>query len=455
MILMTEQVVTLDQFKPRPYQVPIFKAIEEGYKRGIVIWPRRAGKDLVCFNILLRQAIKKIGIYYYIFPSYSQARKALFDTMTNDGKRMIEFIPAPLIASTNIAEMKISLINGSIIQCIGAMNWNSLMGTNPCGIVYSEAALMESNNCYKFLSPILQANNGWCLLASTPRARNWFHDMYVIAQHNPDVWFTSKLTIEDTKHIPIEVIEAEITRGDISRSFANQEYWTSFSEGIEGGWYNHYLEQMRINNQLTGVPHLGEYKTHTSWDLGIRDQTSVIFLQLIDHKIHIIDYYENTDMGLEHYVHYLKTKPYVYGHHIAPHDIKVREFGTGMTRLDKARNLGIDFTIADNIPFIDGIEAVRSTLPRIWIDQVRCKRLISALESYRKAKDESTNTYKSTPIHDIHSHPMDALRYLCISLSKIKESMSSQDIDKAFHEARYGNQSNLPFPFNQSTTKFY
>src|SRR5690606_15831485 len=119
----------------------------------------------------------------------------------------------------------------------------------------------------------------------------------------------------------------------------------------------------------------------------------------------------------------LQSKPYTWGKHIAPHDIKVREFSSGgLTRWEKAAQLGIKFIIAPNMSIIDGIESVRTTLPRIYIDEGKCKPLLTALRNYRKEYDSATKTYRPKPLHDEHSHVADSLRYLCTALPKIQNN---------------------------------
>jgi phage terminase large subunit len=163
-----ETIIKLDKFKPRDYQLPLCRAFESGkYKRLLAIWPRRAGKDVCVFNLLIRAALRKIGVYYYIFPTYSQARKVVWDSITNNGERFLDYIPKELITSTNSQEMKVYLANGSLIQLIGSDNVDSLMGTNPIGIIFSEYALQDPI-AYQFLRPILLANGGWAMFVSTP-----------------------------------------------------------------------------------------------------------------------------------------------------------------------------------------------------------------------------------------------------------------------------------------------
>src|SRR5690606_28287581 len=118
-----ETQIKLDRFLPRPYQLPIMDAIEnKGYKRVLAILPRRAGKDITAWNLMIRQAVKKVGIYWYILPTYSQARKVIWDSMDNRGNTFLSYIPDELIESTNEQLMRIKFKNGSMIQLIGSEN---------------------------------------------------------------------------------------------------------------------------------------------------------------------------------------------------------------------------------------------------------------------------------------------------------------------------------------------
>jgi len=204
------------------------------------------------------------------------------------------------------------------------------------------------------------------------------------------------------------------------------------------------MDKIRLNGQIGCVPWEPGFKVHTAWDLGVRDSTSIIFFQNVGATIRIIDYYEKNKEGLEHYAKVLESKPYVYGRHIAPHDIAVREFGSGMTRLEKARQLGLKFIVAGDISIVDGIEAVRTTLGKCWFDERNCSQLIKALENYRQEYDQKKKVYKSQPLHDIFSHASDAMRYLAVSLPKTRDSGSPEELEKRYQEAMYGSQGQLP-----------
>ena len=432
-----EAQIKLNKYQPRHYQLPILDAIEnKKYRRVLAILPRRAGKDITAFNLCIRACLRKVCVIYYIFPTYSQGKKVIWDSITNTGERVLDYIPDAVVESKNGQEMKVRFKNGSLFQIVGSDNYDSLMGTNPQGVVFSEYALQDPR-AYMYIRPILTANDGWALFLSTPRGKNHLWELYQIAKRSKD-WFTYKLTVEDTQHIPLHEIEREKAEGIMSDDLIQQEYYTSFEMGVEGAYYAKYLDRARLKGQISAVPWEPGFKVHTCWDLGVRDSTAIIFYQTIGQTVRIIDCYERNKEGLEHYINILQSKPYQYGKHIAPHDIKVKEFGSGMTRWEKARQLGITFTIAPDLTIPDGIEAVRSSFAKIWIDETNCQPLIKALENYRQEYDAKKKVYKPHPLHDNNSHFADAMRYLAISLPKTRDGLTPEELDRRYNEAMYG-----------------
>ena len=454
MQLKLEHEIHLDKFKPRDFQRSLCDAVEnKKFKKILIVWPRRAGKDIACWNLLIRQAITRVGTYFYCLPSYRQAKLVIWDSITNSGVKFVDFIPKELIKSMNSQELKITLINGSIIQLLGSDNFDSIVGSNPRMIVISEYALCDPR-ALQFFRPILNANGGIMIINSTPRGRNHLYDLYNIAKQSVD-WFCQKLTLDDTKHISWDDIQREIDSGEISLELAQQEYLVSFDRGAEGAYYAKYIDRLRISGQIGNVPWESQFMVHTAWDIGVRDSTCIIFFQIINKVIHVIDCYEKNKEGLEHYVGVLNSKPYTYDKHWAPHDIAVKEFGSGLTRLEKARQLGIKFEVREGglksaLPMIsieDGIEAVRTSFSRMWFDEVRCKSLLKALENYRQEFDAKRNVYRNAPLHDQSSHFADAFRYLCLSLSKDRFVQTPEELDSRYREAKYGAANGLPHFF--------
>ncbi len=438
--------VALSKFKLRWYQQEVFDIIDQGLsKRVFYVASRRAGKDILGWNLAIRQCLKKPCLVFYVLPTYSQARKAIWDAIAIDGTKFLDFIPKPVVKSINQQEMKIIFHNNSVLQCIGGDSYDtSLVGTNPYAIILSEYALMPQD-IFAFIRPILAANGGWCLMVTTPRGKNHAWHLYKLAQELPE-WRVIVHRASEIQHIPDDVLAQEKLQMD--EGLYLQEYECSFERGISGSYYGTHLDNLRARGQITSVPWEPGLQVHTAWDIGVNDATTIIFFQLVGEggvSIRIIDYYSNTGLGLDHYAKKIQDKPYRYGKHFAPHDIKVREWGGGaITRFEKARQLGIDFTLVDQIGIIEGIENVWTHINKFWIDQDRCKSLIDAMENYRKEWDERANAYKNKPVHNWASHACDALRYLCISIHKAKRGMSAEDFERKRAQAMYGDKGDLP-----------
>lgn len=423
-------------FEFRPYQLQVAKALEvDGYKRIIMLWPRRSGKDFSLFYLCVRRALSgKPIVIYYIFPTFNMARNSLWNALSISGEKILDMAPDSL-CKKNSSEMRIEFFNGSQIQFIGSDTYHRMRGSNPGMCIFSEYAY-QNPMAYQVVKPILAANGGTAIFASTPFAKNHYYDLYNRALKNDD-WFTVKLTAYDTKHIPEKELEEE--KESMSDDFFQQEYMCSFEAGAEGAIYAKYLQKIKLNNQVGQVPWDSSIPVQTAWDIGVRDSTNIVFFQLTPtNNIRVIDYYENNNEGLEHYVKYVKSKPYDYSHHIAPHDIAVREWQSNMTRMAKAQQLGIDFTIAPKLSVYDGIEAVRSSFNKFFIDEVKCVKLIKALASYRYEWNSKAQVYGTKPLHSWESNACDALRMMAVTLSRLNPSTSPDELDARYRNAMHG-----------------
>jgi phage terminase large subunit len=456
----TESAITLDKFNLRWYQEPIWDAIEnKGYKKVIVILPRRAGKDITLWNLAIRQCLRKVCLVHYVLPERGQAKKVVFDAISSDGDRFIDYIPPKLIKSINNTEMKIVFKNNSVLQCVGGETHDkSIRGTNPYMVILSEYAYMKDGSAvYDTVSPILAGNGGIIVMASTPFGKNHFHMQYELAKILPD-WFVYFKTIKDTHHIPEEELESERRR--MSPEKFAQEYMCSFERGQDGAVFGRCLVNLKQANQITNIAYEPGLLTHCAIDIGVHDATTMIWFQVAggDSIIRIIDCYSNRGLGLDHYIGVLRSKPYWerMGKIFAPHDIKVREWGGGaVTRYEMARQMGVQFTVLDQIDLQDGLENVMRHFPKFWIDERKCTSLIDALENYYREWDEHLRKYKDKPLHNWASHYCDALRYLCQGLHLTNTGTTPEEFEKKRTQALYGNSRDLPPVFQQPRSQYY
>lgn len=215
-------------FTPRAYQLPILRAMDGGYKRVVQVWHRRAGKEKTDLNIVVKKMLERVGSYYYVFPELTQGRKILWDGADREGFRFVDHFPKEILdGKPNDTEMKLRLRNGSLLQIVGSDRFDAVMGTNPIGMVLSEYSLQDPN-CWGYFRPILAENDGWAIFNFTPRGENHAYDLYEMAKGDPEHWFVSLLTADDTGAVRPEVLAQE--KKEIIRLYGNdalyqQEYF--------------------------------------------------------------------------------------------------------------------------------------------------------------------------------------------------------------------------------------
>ena len=221
----------------------------------------------------------------------------------------------------------------------------------------------------------------------------------------------------------------------------------SFETGVEGSYYGKIINEMRLNNRIGDVSYESSFPVHTAWDVGYTDATAIIFFQVIGKAIHIIDYYENNNMAMEAYVGVVKNKPYAqnYGKHIAPHDISNKNSSNGLSPMQIASQLGLNFVRGPRMEVFHGIQAVRAKLPTFWVDERKCSKLIKMLENYRKVYNQKKMDFEQKPLHDYASHASDSMRLLCTSLNLVTQGTSAEELNARYNRVMYGSSGGNSF----------
>ena len=435
---------------PRDYQREVWKYLEHGGRRANLIWHRRAGKDDLALHWTAVAAMTRPGVYWHLLPQAEQGRKAIWRAVdAHQGKRRIDLaFPLEIRKQTRDVEMNIEFINGSIWQLVGSDNFNTLVGSPPIGIVFSEWALADPR-AWSFLSPILEENDGWAIFVTTPRGPNHAKKLFDYARTSHD-WFAQKLTADATSVFSPEQLDH--IRDDLrglhgptdGEAIFNQEYFCSFEATVIGSYYGSIIEQLERDGRICDVPYDSNVPVTTAWDLGIGDSTAIWFLQEIGREVHCIDYYEASGMDLGHYVRELIRRDYVYDKHILPHDAAARELGTGISRVEILENLGLrsghlgTIHIAQRQRIEDGIQAVRMLLPKCWFDADRCSRAVELLKLYRSDFDLKHGVMRPRPVHDFTSHCADAFRTAAIGSSFVGTATRLPGWDQPIEMPRMG-----------------
>lgn len=420
--------IQIPNWTPRGYQLPLWEALESGIKRAIYSWHRRAGKDDLGLHWTAGAAIDRVGTYWYMLPQASQSRKAIWDAVNpHTGKRRVdEAFPVELRKKTRENEMFIELFNGSTWQVVGSDNFNSLVGSPPVGCVFSEWAL-SNPSAWSYLRPILAENGGWALFNFTPRGRNHAVTMFEGALSDPH-WFVQKITAQQTDVFSPETLERE--RQEYIREMGEddgdarfrQEYLCDFDAPVVGSYYARQLAQLEAEGHMGDFPYDRSVPVHTATDIGRTDDCASVFYQKHHLRIHIIDFECDSGKDAPWFAKMLQDRGYVYFNdnpaaHTLPWDAVPETFASPRSVIQQLHGMGIRTRIAPNLVVQDGIQAVRSLLPRIYFNtkNPKVQKLVDALKNYQREWDPERKVFKDKPLHNWASHPADATRYLALS----------------------------------------
>ncbi|MBA87740.1 MAG: hypothetical protein CMB16_00540 [Euryarchaeota archaeon] len=423
-------------YTPRPLQAELHEALDK-HRWAVVVCHRRFGKTVMAINHLLRHAVlceKPNPRVSYIAPTFTQAKRIAFDYL----KVFAEKIPMVRFHET---ELRCDLPNGGRIQLLGAENPSSLRGIYLDYCVLDESADMPESLFPEVIRPALADRKGGALFIGTPRGQNSFYDLYESAKAT-EGWYTKTFKASETKILDDEELNA--SKSMMTKDQYDQEFECSWVANVAGSIYGKYLATAMEEGRITKVPYERGAKVDTFWDLGIGDSTAIIFAQKIGRAIHIIDYFEARGEGLDFYAKILQNKSYLYDSHYAPHDIDVRELGTGKSRREIAWELGINFRVVPKLPIEDGIHAGQITLSRCWFDKENTKPLLECLRQYHRAYNERLRSFHKKPVHDWSSHGADAFRYLATGIRETKtwQEKAPQRIAESTYD-----------PFNQQGEK--
>lgn len=411
------------RFSPRSYQEPLFIARERGVRFFDLCWHRRSGKDKTLLNLMIREMCGRVGNYLYLLPTAVGARRNVWEAVGADGLRWTDHFPPELIDAKRDDQLFIRLKNGSTFQLAGSDDPDALRGSNPLGVIFSEYALCRES-AWDTVRPILAENGGWAAFCYTPKGTNHAHKLHTVALASPQAWFSSLKTVDQTyrdglgesKRPVVELDEIERDRREgVDEDFIQQEYWCSFSGYMVGSYYSALMAKAHDEGRILDLPWRSELPVETAWDIGIGDSTAIWIFQRQGGWLHFIDFIEDSGEGLASYIRALRERPYVYGTHWGPHDLAVREFSSGKSRIETAASLGLRFDLVSNIPIDDGINAVRALLPRCRFDSRKCRRGIEALMNYSRNYNEERKAFERKPKHDWTSHAADAFRYAALS----------------------------------------
>lgn len=411
--------VAVIEYEPRPLQLEVHRKMRK-HRYGVLVCHRQFGKTVALINQLIRDNISNKKYpdprYAYIAPTYRQGKAIAWDYIQKYSRAIPDI-------KVNQAELRVDYPNGGQVRIYGADNPDSLRGLHFDGVGLDEYPLHPPRTWTEVVQPTLVSRQGWALFSGTPNGRDEFYKIATHARERQEIgdpaWFFAEYKASQTGVIKQE--ELDFARTQMTNDEYMQEYECSFEASVKGAIYTAEMATARAEKRITVVPYDPALPVDTDWDLGVGDATAIWFSQsLKSGEVRLIDFAEGTGEGFPYYAKILKSKPYSYGRHWAPHDIQVRELSSGRSRLEVAQQYGINFSLTPRITksilgeVEEGIHAVRMLFPRCWFDATKCAAGIESLMHYRRDYNLRLREFKATPVHDWASHGADAFRGLAV-----------------------------------------
>lgn len=472
---------------PRREQLKAWNAMTApGVKQVSLAAHRRFGKDALCLHATAVHGMSRIGSYAYCLPEYSQARKAIWEGLdAKTGRtRIADAFPNEIVAKRDNEAMMLWLESGSTIQLIGSDRPDSLVGSGYAGIVLSEAAL-SNPEAKIFLMPMLEESGGWLFEISTPRGKNAFHKSHIGATADmmlgvPGVYAERIDAEHSSVFSPAQLLRIRMNLirdhgHTIGTAMYEQEYMVSFEAAVMGAVWGSELTDLQLSGRERLCAHDRRFPVFTSWDIGVRDATVILFWQDIGGQYRLIDGYESTDSDDELFVdaaksgtkitagiglqtavealHHRRNKyGYRYAKHHAPHDVSVREWVRGVSRKDEAKRTGLELDYTPNTRLKTQISVGAQLINAMVVntDSHGAMRAYEHFKGYHYPKMGKDGVQQETPVHDGDSHASSALMtYAIKKASELgmagavldDELRSGQDLQNGekFDPRRYGN----------------
>ena len=405
----------------RPHQQ---EAWDNQERFNILVWHRRAGKTVYAIKWLIKHTLacdRPNPRGAYLAPLYRQAKTIAWQYLKDYSRD----IPG---TQFNESELRAIYADGSEIRLLGAAEPDSLRGLYLDAVVCDEMAQFSPRAWTEVVRPALADRRGRALLIGTVFGRaNLFYEYFRDADKK-DEWYRQLLSVHDTDAISKD--ELKLLKQDMDDGEWQQEMECNWDAAVKGSFYGQLMNAVEKDGRVTRVPHDPDLPVHTAWDLGMADSTVITYVQrLATGEIRVIRCEEYQNTGLSEIVQNIASHGYVFGTHVLPHDCKVRELGTGKSRQEILRNLGIQATIAKNVLVQDGIQAVRGMLPRCWFDRDNCFRLVEALKTYRSDYNDERQVFNKAPLHSWESHFADSMRYLALMEQRLDQGGWGEPMD--------------------------
>jgi len=433
-------------YKPRGYQAEALAALDSGVRLAVWCWARRAGKDMTAFAYAVKKMVESPMNVVLVFPTKAQGKDAFWDNVENDGFKTIEHIPKALIARQDNTDMKITLINGSTFQVLGATEPDALRGANAKLYIFSEFVDIDSG-AYEVIVPVVEVNGGQIIIQSTPKidgiSGGTFKLMFDEALNDP-MEFASRITAEEyLTPEALERLRLKAIKKYGNDFFFRQEFLCDWGQASASSYYGQILQKKLEKGDIDVFPYNSAYPAYTAWDLGMSDSTAIVFFQYYDKRVVIIDYYETHDVGIEQIISVVNSKPYNLKWNFLPHDGSVRDIHA-VERITRIREAGLpSVSLLRRTNREDGINRVVEGLRTTMFNEATTTELVRKLKIYKKKYNPVTGDYQG-PDHKTESHAADSVRYM---FDAIDQEFNKETCEMYLSQGSYDNntyESDMP-----------
>ena len=420
-----------DKWKPYPFQVKLWNYLRSGGKNAVAVWHRRSGKDLVGLHWITLCALSSTGLYWYVFPTAEQAKLAIWDAITLDGRSYLSFIPSDKVKKFDNNNLTITFKNNSIIKFVSCHRPDNLRGAGIKGAVISEyAEITKPDSIASVLMPMIIRSNGWMLYLYTPSSDSKMshgYDLFEKLSAEKDA-FAEILTIEQTQdHDGKALVRPhELKASGLSNEQIRREFYCDFRAGRlkrEETTFGAQLQIAQQEGRITSVPYDSSLSVNTYWDVGVIDYTVIWFVQEKEEYLDVIDCYISRGKDFNHLLNSLRVRGYKYGKNVLPHDMGRRQPPRLDTRLQQANEIAISlqfepFSLGRMYHRDEMISKAREQLGKCRFDGVKCQQALNCLSDFSAAK--RTTHSNSNMITDV----ADAFCYMAMDAKTKKDKKS-------------------------------
>jgi hypothetical protein len=402
--------VNLQEYQPREVFLPLHN---RDRRWTVVVAHRRCGKTVaMCADLVIGALETNLPKpqFAYMAPQRDQAKRVAW-TYLKDLTRPFWSKPP------NESELKITINNGhkgeSTIYVAGADNYDALRGMYFDGVVLDEVGQIRPSAWYKVLRPALSDRRGWAIFAGTPAGKNMFWNLREEARLNPGTHLLLELPASKTGIIHPE--ELRDAKAQMTEDAFAVEYECSFDAAVPGAYYAKQIGEAFDAGRVGKHELDPEFPVHLVADLGFTDSCSWWGWQEAPGGYKVVDFMEDDNQPIQHYIDWVKARPYKVGQVYLPHDARAKSLQTGKSIIEQFLQNGIRPQLVPEMSLQDGIEAARLVLQKCWFHEDATYEGLEHLRAYMREWDEKTQTYRNRPKHDQHSHASDAFRYLALA----------------------------------------